>query len=166
MIDYIEKGAGLHEAIRQAGHWLRQENGEWVSSNDELVQLIINDYSLVQARARKCAEVTAHAKVLRDKVVSTISPGEMASWSLKALEATKFSASGNAADCPMLSLEAQARNIPLADLVAKVHGNTQRFSMAEAMIGGTDGRHRDTITALDDFEAINNYDFSSGWPVV
>lgn len=43
-INYLEKGAQLHAAIRAAGHWLREENGAWVSSNDEAVQAIIDAY--------------------------------------------------------------------------------------------------------------------------
>lgn len=45
MITYTEKGAGLHEAILAAGHWLEQRNGVWVSSNDSAVQAIINSYN-------------------------------------------------------------------------------------------------------------------------
>ena len=44
MINYTEKGRHLHEAIRKAGHWLREENGQWVSSDDVAVQAIINAY--------------------------------------------------------------------------------------------------------------------------
>lgn len=43
-ITYTEKGPGLHLAVRAAGHWLRQENGAWQSSNDVAVQAIIDSY--------------------------------------------------------------------------------------------------------------------------
>lgn len=43
-ITYIEKGPGLHIAVRAAGHWLRQENGVWISSNDAAVQAMINSF--------------------------------------------------------------------------------------------------------------------------
>ncbi len=43
-ISYTEKGAALHEAIRAAGHYLRQENGVWISSNDAAVQAIIDNF--------------------------------------------------------------------------------------------------------------------------
>lgn len=45
MINYIEKGKGLHTAIANAGHWLVQRDGVWESSNDVVVQSIINDYN-------------------------------------------------------------------------------------------------------------------------
>lgn len=44
-ITYIEKGAGLHDAVRAAGHWLVQVNGVWQSSNDAAVQAIIDSYN-------------------------------------------------------------------------------------------------------------------------
>lgn len=43
-ITYVEKGRGLHEAISKAGHWLREVDGVWESSNDVLVQSIIDSY--------------------------------------------------------------------------------------------------------------------------
>ena len=44
MINYIEKGQGLHTAITEAGHWLMQVDGQWASSDDVAVQSIIDSY--------------------------------------------------------------------------------------------------------------------------
>lgn len=44
MINYTEKGQGLHGAIIAAGHWLMQVDGNWESSNDAAVQAIIDSY--------------------------------------------------------------------------------------------------------------------------
>lgn len=165
MIQYIEK-CGLHDVIRRAGHWLHQHDNIWISSDDAAVQALIDGYTLEQTRAAKSAEISIYAKALRDKVIASISPGEMASWPIKLAEAAKFAASGNPEDAPMLSAEAQARGIGLADLVGKVGGNASGFAALEALIGGTDGRHRDAIKACSTFEEIAAYDFSSGWPEV
>lgn len=63
MISYTEKGYGLHEAIRAAGHWLREENGVFVSSDDQAVQAIIDAYDPVaDHRTAKIAEVKAEAQ--------------------------------------------------------------------------------------------------------
>ena len=60
MIQYTEKGPGLHSAIAQAGHWLRQENGVWISSDDAAVQAIIDGYDPAPvARAAKWLEIQA-----------------------------------------------------------------------------------------------------------
>lgn len=44
MINYIEKGYGLHEEIAKAGHWIAQHDGVWISSDDNSVQKIIDNY--------------------------------------------------------------------------------------------------------------------------
>lgn len=164
MIAYIEKGQGLHKAIAQAGHWLRQVDRVWQASDDAAVQAIIDAYTLAQAKAERMRESLVIAKGLRDAVVADISSGEMASWSIKREEALAYAASGNPADAPLLSAEAQARGIPLDAMLAKVSANTGRFQAAEAAIGGADGRHRDAIAALSTFEEIAAYDLTAGWP--
>ena len=64
MIQYTEKGYGLHNAIRAAGHWLREENGAWVSSNDEAVQAIIDSKMESLAHALAAANgCTAEVKL-------------------------------------------------------------------------------------------------------
>ena len=166
MISYAEKGYGLHEAIRRAGHTLREENGAWVSSNDAEVQAIIDGYTLDDAKAVKAQEISDHAKALRDKVIRSISAGEMASWPIKLAEAAKYAQTGQASDAPMLAAEAQARGIELVALVQKVGGNATTFASLESAIAGVDGKHRDAIKALATFDEVSAYDYLTGWPVV
>lgn len=166
MIHYIEKGLGLHQAIRQAGHTLEQRDGVWVASDEVLVQAIIDSYTLEQAKALKSAAVSLCAKRAREAVTAMIAAGEMASWPIKRAEAEQFAAVGESADCPSLRAEALARGITLSELVTKVLVNAARFVGAEAAIGGADGRHRDAIAELSTFEAVAAYDYSTGWPEV
>lgn len=44
MIEYTEKGFGLHEAIAIAGHSLARVDGVWVASDKAAVQAIIDAY--------------------------------------------------------------------------------------------------------------------------
>jgi len=44
-INYIEKGYGLHQEISRQGHSLSEINGVWMSSNDDAVQAIIDNYT-------------------------------------------------------------------------------------------------------------------------
>jgi hypothetical protein len=164
-IAYTEKGAGMHAAISAAGHWLEQRDGVWISSNDAIVQAIIDAYTLDAAKTELSKSVLAHAKLLRDRVVANISMGELASWPVKLSEAAKFAQTGAAGDCPMLSGEAAARGITLAALVAKVGGNATGFSAIEGAIGGADGKHRDAIKALSTFQEVATYNIHSGWPL-
>lgn len=166
---YTEKGAGLHEAVWQAGHWLIQRDGVWQSSNDAAVQVHIDAYTLEAAKAWACAQVARYAKALRDAVIADYSPAEMASWPIKLSEAARFAASGDAEDAPMLSVEAAARGVTLAELCMKVDGRAADFATLEALISGTDGMHRDAINAIPDgegaFEAVARYNYLTGWPV-
>lgn len=65
MITYIEKGKGLHKAIKDAGHTVEQiirSNGssEWISSDDIAVQAIIDSYDeLADAKKEKREELAA-----------------------------------------------------------------------------------------------------------
>lgn len=166
MINYTEKGAGLHEAIARAGYALRNENGGWISSDDTAVQAIIDGYTLDDAKAYRAAQVSAHAKTMRDKVIMMISAGEMASWPIKLAEAAKYAQTGQSSDAPMLASEAQARGIELAALVQKVGGNATTFASLESAIAGVDGKHRDAIKALATFDEVSAYDYLTGWPGV
>jgi hypothetical protein len=60
MIAYTEKGPGLHAAIAAAGHWLIEQDGVWVSSDDVSVQSIIDSFDpLPEAKAAKWEQIKA-----------------------------------------------------------------------------------------------------------
>ncbi len=165
MIYYTEKGAGLHEAVAVAGHFMRQVNGIWVSSDDVAVQAIIDAYPLTSCQAEVIEAIDAHASALRDQVVANISSAEMASWAIKQREAAAYQASGNSADAPMLGIEAQARGVPVGDLAAKVLDKGAQLSQLEAVIAGVAGAHGDAVKALPTFDAVLAYDWHAGWPL-
>lgn len=164
MINYAEKGSGLHDHIRAAGYGLCCVDGTWQSTNDAAVQAIIDGYSLADSKAEICGRINTRAKELRDAAVAGISPAEMASWAIKRGEAAVYATSGNAADAPVLSAEAAARGVALADIVARVTANAAALAMLEAAIAGVSGKHRDAVNALATFGAVLGYDYSAGWP--
>lgn len=164
MINYTEKGSGLHESIRAANHWLRQENGVWISSNDTAVQSIIDAYTLADAANYIADRIDDYAKQLRDRALKNISSGEMGTWASKYQEAKAFQASGLASDAPSLALEAQQRGITLANLATRVVNNFQTVAQREARVAGIAGKHKDNVRALNGYPAINSYDYSTGWP--
>jgi hypothetical protein len=160
---------GLYETLAARGIQVEGGVSGEFASDAPAAQAFIDGYTaadaLAYARSARCAEVLAHSKNLRDLATAAVAQGEMASWPIKRAEAIAFSADPNAA-CPMLSAEAAGRGITLAALVDKVMGNAARFQALESAIGGTDGRHRDAIMALDSCEAVAAYDYSTGWPEV
>lgn len=165
-IIYTEKGAGLHDAIAAAGHWLMEIDGAWASSDDAAVQVIIDSYSLADCQAEIVARIDAHAKAMRDAVVANISPAEMASWSIKQAEAAAYGVSGLVSDAPMLAIEAEARGVDLATLVAKVVGKGGALSQIEATIAGVSGKHVDAVKSLASFATVLSYDWLTDWPEV
>ena len=52
-VNYVERGYGLHEAVRAAGHRLEHVNGIWISDDDAAVQAIIDVYDPVPYAKRK-----------------------------------------------------------------------------------------------------------------
>lgn len=115
--------------------------------------------TLEEAQADRIAVIDFAAKSMRDKVVSGISAGEMASWPIKLAEA-------NAGGGPMLTIEAQARGITVDALIARILGNAVGFSQLEATIAGNSGRHEDAIRAMTKIDEVVAYDMRDGWPEV
>lgn len=120
-----------------------------------------------ELKAYLVREVDRTAAAKRNAVVSNISPAEMSSWSIKRDEALKFQATGNAADAPNLQVEADARDVTLATLVAKVLAKANSLAYLEAVIAGHSGKLQDQLNAVDsgvnaDLELV---DITAGWPV-
>lgn len=165
MIVYTEKGAGLHQAISAAGHSLREHNGVWEADDPVAVQAIIDGYTLDQVKADVCTEIEARGAELRKKITAGVASPEMASWSIKRAEAYAYQASGNAADAPMLGIEASTRGIALADVAARVIANAGRLAALEATIAGVAGKHKDAVKNTTTFTAALAYNWRTGWPV-
>jgi hypothetical protein len=161
---------GLYDAIVAAGYYVEHTQNGTFADDAAAVQKIVDSYTsgtaLAFAKAAKTREILQHAKYLRDKVVATISAGEMASWGIKRDEALRFDVDGELPESALLALEAMQRGLALADLVAKVKSNGARFEAAEAAIAGADGRHRDTVAVLGAVDQVVNYNYLTGWPEV
>lgn len=126
--------------------------------------------SVADALAGLKADCDALAVKKRGAITQGISPAEMASWPIKRAEAMAYLASSNAADAPMLQVEATARGVTLADLAGKVMTKAGLLSTFEAQIAGTNGKHNDALEALasapgTDVAAMEAYDITTGWPV-
>ncbi len=67
MIVYTEKGFGLHEAITAAGHYLQQTDDGWISSDDVVVQAIIDAYDPLEPN--EAAKLAARAAASAVSVV-------------------------------------------------------------------------------------------------
>ncbi len=164
MIQYTEKGPGLHAAINRAGEWMREENGKWISSDDAAVQAIIDGYDpLPLAREKKWREIQAQRDALTASGV-TVGPYKFHSDTPSRIQQLGLVAMGVGilaglqwktisgafvAMTPML-----ARQI----LQATVASDAAIFAAAEA--------HKAAAFALPTATQIDAYDISVGWPNV
>lgn len=163
MIQYTEKGYGLHAAIRAAGHWLREENAAWVSSDDEAVQAIIDSFDpLPEAKAAKWSKVQAERD--RRKFAGYLAAGNRfhsdpdsrtQQLGLVIMGAGVPPIQWRTLDGTYVTMTQQLAG---AIFTATAMGDTAIFAAGEA--------HRAAIYALTDLAAIEAYDFSGGWPEV
>lgn len=154
------------ERVLNSGYIVFYEDNVLNCSNPVEVQKIVDNYTLDDAKRWKSNLIAIFAKELRDKAISLYSPGEMAAWPIKIAEAAKYSVTRNQDDAPMLKTEAFYRNMSLDELITKVNSKAGTFALLEASISGTDGFHRDNVKALNSFDEIASYDYSTRWPEV
>lgn len=158
------------ELLMNNGYTLQQIVGESGVSvlhcdiEENTLNQIISSVSLDTYKAQRQLEVTEIAKELRNRFLSNVSPGEMASWPIKAAEAAGVLAGGT--NAPLLQMEADVRGITLKEIAIKAYTNAQQIIWLEANISGVDGKHRDAITALSTWDEVFNYDVTTNWPQV
>jgi hypothetical protein len=119
MINYIEKGRGLSIAIKSAGHRLWHEDRKALSTDDAVVQVIIDNYDplpLSKTDAKK--RLVDQFNDVMSGLESEYPEVEKRTFTKQEAEARAYTLDVNAST-PTLSPIATARNISLSDLVAK-----------------------------------------------
>lgn len=164
MIQYTEKGPGLHAAITRAGEWLREENGQWISSDDAVVQAIIDGYDPAPpARAAKWLEIQAERD--RRKEAGYLAAGH------------RFH-SDPSSRIQQLGLVMMGANMPpgiqwktlgggFVPMTRALAGAIfQATAAADAALFAAAESHRAATEAMTDWQAIAAYDATTGWPAV
>ena len=89
-INYVEKGAARHEAIRKAGHSLKEIDGVWVASDDKAVQAIIDGFDpLADQQVKKAAEAKEEAS---RRIVAIVPEWKQVNLAARAAELSKLRA--------------------------------------------------------------------------
>lgn len=136
---------------------------------------------LDEAKGQRVAEINAYASGLRNSMVVGKSSGEMASWTLKTLDAMAVKSGGAspfAALMPTLGTMLGLPSVPLSinDALGTVRGIGEiahadkvlaqaiPYLAAEIAIDAVRGKHCDNVRAMADVRDIVTYDWRAGWP--
>lgn len=126
MINYVEKGMGLHHAISEAGHALWEIDGEWKADNPEAVQAIIDSYT---PGAFELDAINAACEECLKALCKEYPPMEMSSWAKQEKEARE----GGGLFTQSLANE---RGIPLSLLCEKIISKADSFATVSGRLIG------------------------------
>lgn len=157
---------------------------EWLTAGGiPLPPDTVGQMDLPQAQAEREAQIETYATGLRNKVISGVSAGEMASWLLKLMDGLAVRAGQPSPFAPILPAIgaglglpatptsynhaiALVRGISEAEHIDKVLPLATQFLTAEAAIDGVRGKHVDAVRAITDMGALLAYDWMAGWPAL
>lgn len=144
MINYIEKGFGLHEAVAATGHQLVQVDGIWSSDDDAAVQAVIDGYTLDQVRAPIIGQIKGFAS---NKILSFLPEWKQSNLNarMNELNEARFSRALT-----------EAEN-------AEIEAMRATWARAKA-IRAASNTHENNLKALNDFAAVLAYDWQTDWP--
>jgi hypothetical protein len=146
MINYIEKGAGLHEVISSAGHTLVQHDGVWVASDEQAVQANIDGYTLDKAKAPILKAIKNLAK---DKILAFLPEWKQSNLNARMNELN---------DIRFERALTPGEEFEIVQLKA-VWAKAKAIRVAS-------NTHEANISALTTFEEVLAYDCTANWPGV
>lgn len=94
MINYIEKGKWLHDAIHEAGNSLYQEDGVWITDSEIQVQAIIDSFDPLPYAQLEALELVKEASAQKRLQYVTQAAGKDAEYTFKAQEAVQYGIDG------------------------------------------------------------------------
>lgn len=148
MINYVEKGIGLHGLIESSGHRLEQSDGVWISDDDVAVQAIIDSYPASATAAPIIAEIKMHA---REIILTRYPEWKQANMTARSVELTEKLASGTA-----LTVDEQGEIAAMKNVWAWIKTIRVASNEREAAINA--------FVAASDYAGILSYDWRTGWP--
>lgn len=150
MINYVEKGFGLHEYLAKEGVYLEQsQSGEWYSNaSDERTNNLIASYNpwLVE-KSNKFAEIDVDFQKAIDGLTAGWPEGEIKTWERQEKEALALQ-DNPSAPTTFLAIVASQRGITVAELASRVIRDSIAFSNASAHYVGLRHKARQSVQAL------------------
>lgn len=152
MINYVEKGFGLHEHLANEGVFLEQaQSGEWkANASDERVNNLIASYNPWPVeKAKKLLEINSWFQGEVEKLTAGTTQAERDSWSVQVDEAYGIR------PVVMLSAMAEARGITLEVLILKVKAKAELFAIKYGSLQGAKDALEDKVKAFPDTDELN-----------
>lgn len=146
MISYIEKGAGLHEFLTANGVLLENCDGGWIANQPaETVNALIDSYNPWPVeKAAKLAEINEWFESAVAQLTAGTTQGERDSWSVQVNEAYGIR------PIAMLAAMADARGIPVEELIQRVKAKAEAFATYYGAIQGRRDALEDQVKAFPD----------------
>ena len=145
MINYIEKGIGLHDFLAKEGIQIEQlQSGEWVSTaSDERTNSLIASYNpWTTEKEIKLKVLNSSFEEAVSLLTKNVTQSEKDSWETQVREAY------GERPLSMLLAMARARGIPVETLVDKVKAKAEAYSLAYGTLQGRRDAIEDRIKAF------------------
>ena len=149
------------DEITKQGYSLMSINGEWVSSNDEGVQLIIDSFDeLLPARAEAKARIVEQSQAYMQQIESEYPSFERATWSTQKAEIEAWEVD-NTSSTPLLDNISIAREMDRVTLLNRTLAKVQAYNIQAAYLAGTRQKLEDIIDESTDLDFISSINFEA-----
>ena len=154
MITYIEKGHFLHKAVNDAGHKLEDKDGVWISSDDNAVQLIINNFEPLEDERKEAKKrlIEQFEEATKD-LEASYPESEKRTFTKQEVEARSF-ITDNTARTPTLSQISSGRGKTVLDVALKVVEKADIYTAQIGALIGIRQAKEDLIDSESDWEII------------
>lgn len=156
MIDYIEKYK-IHEAMRNAGLYMRDRDGVWQSAqNHDVINQFIIDYDEVAVLKDDLKQqlITDSQTHVDNMILSRYPKFEVDSWQNQIREAKAYLLDNNA-DVPTIEEIAAQRNVTKLVVANKILTKMATFAAFSGKQAGRRQRLEDLIDAASTVEQLN-----------
>ena len=161
MITYNSKRSYILEEITKQGYSLMSINGEWVSSNDESVQAIINSFDeLVPVKVEAKARIVKQSQAYMQKIESEYPSFERATWSTQKSEVEAWGADSGALT-PLIDNIAIAREMDRLTLLNRTLIKVSSYNAQAASLSGKRQKLEDIIDESSDLDFISSINFEA-----
>ena len=162
MINYIEKGLGLHKELEKDGIYVWHVNGVAYSNNDTEAQIIIDAYDPlpIQKTEKKAELVRDSEDLLNQAILNQYPRFEIDTWQNQKADSEAYIADNNAVTVTLDALSSQ-RGKSKSSTANKILEKAGQFAAFSAMYAGERQRLEDLVDAALTVEEVQTVKFKA-----